>query len=324
MKLGLFVPTFHKDYNKVPASIWIRAFQMKKYYERLGVEVHINNFLNNYDVVIYYRGVSIKSYYIIKLLKKITKKIYWDQCVNYFEKHNYNTNIQVNVAKKISSIVDGIIVSTNFLKNKAKKLNENVFIMPDPIDLEKFRVTKSDINFDNPKFIWSGVSKKSVFLNKYSNDISGRIVLITDENIKNMSLKFGHESIKWTYQNFDKDILRGDICLAPRENFNNPYDLGHSSFKILVFASANMPIICNKLPSYVELSKIYGGIEFLEDNNNDINLCVENLKEKKFKNNLVKQEYSCEKIAKSLIYYLYTELENQVNDNENTYIAKNC
>jgi hypothetical protein len=281
---------------------------MKKYYEKLGIKVYINNFFKKYDVIIFYRGVGIKSYYIIKFLRKITKKLYWDQCVNYFEKHNYNTDTQVKVAKKISSIVDGIIVPTNFLKNKAKKLNENVFVIPDPIDLEKFKLTKTEINFDNPKFIWSGISKKAVFLNDYSKDISGRIILITDENIKNIPLNFNYEYIKWTYQNFDKDILRGDICLAPRKNFNNPYDLGHSSFKILVFANANMPIICNKLPSYVELSKIYGGMEFLEDNDNDINLCIEKLKEKKFKNNLVRQEYSCEKIAKSLISYLHSEL----------------
>lgn len=310
MKLGLFVPTFQKNYNKVSASIWIRVYQMMKYYKRLGIDVYINNPLKKYDVVIFYRGVDLKSYYTIKFLKKISKKVYWDQVVNYFEKHKYNTISQVQVAKKIASIVDGIIVPTNYLKQKAQKLHENVFVIPDSIDLEKFNLTKAkkEIDFENPTFIWSGISKKAIFLNDYTSEISGRIILITDNNIKKIPLNFNYTHIHWKYESFEKDILLGDIAFAPRKGYKNPYDLGHSSFKILVFANAGMPVITHKLPSYVELSNLYDGIIFLEDTNENIKAAIEQLKSCNLDPSKVRREYSSKTIAKKLISILEQEL----------------
>lgn len=308
MKLGLFIPTFEKDYNKIESTLWIRVLQLKKYYERLGVSVHINNFFLKYDVAIFYRGCDNKAYYILKLLKITSRKIYWDQVVNYFEKHEKNTFYQVKNAVRIAMLVDGIIVSTDFLKIKAEKLNKNVFVMPDSIDTEKFNLSKKKINLEKPKFIWSGVSQKAVFLNDYSENISGRIILITDNNIKNINLNFKYKYIPWKYETFESDILRGDVCLAPRKP-DNKYDKCHSSFKIIVFANAEIPIICDKIPSYVKLSKKYKGIQFLEDNNNDIFECIEKMKEIRFSNQEVISEYSCKSVAKQLITYLEQEMK---------------
>ena len=90
-KLGLFIPTFYRDYNKVSASIWIRVLQMVPHYENLEIEVHINDPFRTYDVAIYYRLATQRSYNIIKYLKHVSKKVYFDTCVNYFDLHKHTT-----------------------------------------------------------------------------------------------------------------------------------------------------------------------------------------------------------------------------------------
>ena len=55
MKLGLFYPKKTTDFNRAAASHWIRVLQMKEYYEKAGVEVHINKPFKQYDVAIFFR-----------------------------------------------------------------------------------------------------------------------------------------------------------------------------------------------------------------------------------------------------------------------------
>jgi glycosyltransferase involved in cell wall biosynthesis len=56
----------------------------------------------------------------------------------------------------------------------------------------------------------------------------------------------------WSYHAFPRNILRGDLCIAPRST-DNPYDLGHSHFKIGVFMAEGVPALASPLPSYVEV-----------------------------------------------------------------------
>lgn len=67
MRLGLFVPTFIKDFNRVSASIWIRAYQMIPYLWKLGVNVHVNNPFLPHEIPMYWnciidvRGLQTRS-----------------------------------------------------------------------------------------------------------------------------------------------------------------------------------------------------------------------------------------------------------------------
>jgi hypothetical protein len=298
MKLGLFVPTLNKDYNKVSASIWIRVYQMIKHYESFGIKVYINNPFIKYDIVIFYRWSNSTSLNIIKYLKKISKKVYWDTCVNYYELHSNTNQKQVDITKEISSIVDGVIVSTDEISKRAKKFN-NVFIMDDPIDFEHFKYKKEFINFDNPIFGWSGISSKAVFLNKYKYDIKN-LNVISD---KKPSIELDYKFYKWRYESFPYLISKIDIALLPREFEDDPYNIGHSSFKALVFAAQGVPIIANKLPSYEKLSKYYNGISFLEDYN-ELDEVQKSFSNKLFKIDSVKEYYSCENQAFRLLNFL--------------------
>lgn len=297
-KLGLFVPTLYKDYNKVSASIWIRVYQMVKHYESFGIKVYINNPFIKYDVSIFYRWSNNLSLQFIKYLKFISDKVYWDTCVNYYEIHTHTNEKQVDIAKQISELVDGVITSTEEIANRAKKYNDNIFVMDDPIDFEHFKYHKSSVNFKNPIFGWSGVSHKALFINKYKDEIN-KIIIISNAR---PSLQIKYDFFQWRHESFPYLLSKIDIGFLPREFENDPYNIGHSSFKALVFASHGIPVIANKLPSYEKLANYYSGIVFLEDK--DFYSNIEELKTRNLDIEKLKEYYSCENQALRLLKFI--------------------
>lgn len=306
-KLGLFVTSLNKDYNNTAASYWIRILQMIEYYRQQGVEVHLNNYFKRYDAAIVFRKSKPKYYRIIRYLKFWSKSVYFDTCINIFSTHEEISYERLKYAHKIAKVTNGLICASHRIAEHAKPYANSIYVMEDPINLKHFSEQKVGVNFDNPVFGWSGVGAKSVFLNKYSNDISGRIIVISEPQIEKVSLNFRFEYVRWNYHSFPNELLRCDIALLPRD-YNDPYNDSHSSFKALVFAALGIPIIASKVPSYVELLKFYDGIVFLEDFNDSIQNCIAELRTRNIDPTRVRNHYSCENQAEGLVGYLKAQL----------------
>lgn len=307
LKLGLFFTNTEKDYNKSAASTWIRIWQMIETYKQLGIDVSLNNFIKRHDVAIVFRKSKRKYYWILKYLKLTSKTVYFDTCINIFEENEEISPERKKYAHKIGLAADGIICASNEIARFSSPYAKSVFSMEDPINLNHFNRTKPSINFENPVFGWSGVGSKSVFLNRFAQEIDKNIILISENNIKKVELKFSYHYIKWKYENFSEDLLKCDIALLPRD-INSSYNKGHSSFKALVFAVSGIPIIANKVPSYIDLSNHYDGIVFLEDYGNNLQACISELKTRLLHTRQVRSHYSCENQAILLKNYLESNL----------------
>ena len=183
--------------------------------------------------------------------------------------------------------------------------------IPEGVDLNHFNKLKNNINFEHPTFIWSGAHHKATFLNSYATDITGQINLITKIDIKKELLEFDYHLIEWSHGSFPQDIISGDIALLPRD-LSSAYNQGHSEFKALVFAVSGIPIIANKLPSYVQLSHFYDGIVFLEDYGNDIKSCIAELKNRTFDVKRVRSEYDVNNLCLRLLKHLQYSLKNLI------------
>jgi hypothetical protein len=303
LKIGLFVTSLEKDYNNTSASYWIRILQMIEYYEQLGAEVHLNNYFRRYDAAIVFRKSKPKYYQIIRYLKFWSKSVYFDTCINIFSTHEEISEERLKYAHKIAKATNGIICASHRIAEHAKPYANSTYVMEDPIDLKHFSQQKRHINFSNPVFGWSGVGAKSVFLNKYAADISGRIIIISEPQIEKIKLNFTFEYKRWKYETFPADLLMCDVAILPRD-YNDPYNDSHSSFKALVFASLGIPIIASKVPSYVELSKFYDGIVFLEDFNDSISDSIAELKIRNLDTTGVRSYFSCENQAEGLLRYI--------------------
>lgn len=302
MKIGLFLPEKKRDYNTVAASYWIRVFQMVSYYESLGATVYINEPFRLYDVAIFYRKVRPRYYRYCKYLKLISKKLYFDTCINIFDLHEEIDSTRLKYAFKYAGMCDGFICASDAIATKAKQYAKSVLVMEDPIDNKHLNNKKKNINFDNPTFGWTGVPHKSSYLNVYANSINNRIVLISRESIVDEKLEFNYSFKKWQYETFNDSLLACDIALLPRD-VDTKYNFAHSPHKALVFAWLGIPIIANKIRSYVKLSEYYDGIVFLEDYDNSINDCINALKLRTLNTDGIHSYYSCENQSKRLMRY---------------------
>lgn len=261
MKIGLFVPTFRRDYDRVQSAIWIRAFQMAEPLRALGHDVSINDPFGRYDVAIYHRGMRRRSVTAVKYLCRIARRVYWDTCVDYFERHDAADEEQVASARSIAKIADGICVPSASIGESARRFNSNIFVMPDPIDLQHFAQIKTGIEWERPVLGWSGVAVKANCLNAHAAFLDGRTRVIAEIPPK---LSFRYKFEEWRHANFPSALLRCDLGFLPRA-LTSSYEINNSSFKALVFAVLGLPIIANRLPSYQLMAGYYDGIVFLED-----------------------------------------------------------
>ena len=305
LRVGLFFTDTNRDYNKSAASTWIRLWQMIDIYELQGVDVSFNNFFKRYDVAILYRKPKKKYYRILQYLNLISKKIYFDTCINIFEENEEIDVDRLKYAHKIAGLADGIVCASNQIAKYAEPHANSVYTMEDPVNTSYFSPVKESINFENPMFGWAGVGIKSVFLNRYSDIIDNRIHIISEPQIETVSLDFKYTYANWKYETFNSELQKIDIALLPRDITSN-YNKGHSSFKALVFASLGIPIIANRVPSYVDMAKYYDGIVFLEDYNDDINSCIDVLKTRTLNTDKVRAYYSRENMAINLFVYLHS------------------
>lgn len=261
MRLGIFVPTPYRHFDNVQSAIWIRALQMIEPLRNCGWEVSLNNPFKRYDVTIYHRGMLRKSLHFVRFLRHIARKVYWDTCVDYFDEHEAAGPVHVDCARRIAGIADGVIVPTDGIAESAKRFNSQIFVMPDPVDLQHFSTVKSDVNLASPRIGWSGVASKAKFLAPYADFLDGRMLIISDAPPQ---LPFKYDFLPWRHCRFPADLGLCDVAFLPR-TLDSTYTANNSSFKALVFAVLGIPIIATALPAYREMAKSYAAISFLED-----------------------------------------------------------
>ncbi len=261
MRLGIFIPTPFRNYDRVQSAIWIRALQMVDCFKADGIDVSVNNPFRTYDVAIYHRGMRRNSLRFTRFLRRIAHKVYWDTCVDYFETHEAASAEQVECARAISALVDGVCVPTEGIALRARHYSGNVFVMPDPVDLDHFTGYKECVDYVQPTFGWSGVACKAAFLDRYAGFLDDRTVIVSEEP---PSLSFRYRFVPWTYDSFPAALLGCDIAFLPR-TLNSTYTANNSSFKALAYAVMGVPIIANRLPSYEHMAQDYEAIAFLED-----------------------------------------------------------
>lgn len=261
MRLGIFIPTPFRNYDRVQSALWIRALQMVDCMRADGIDVSVNNPLRTYDAAIYHRGVSRNSVRFVYFLRRIAERVYWDTCVDYFETHEAASSEQVACSRTIAALVDGVCVPTEGIAASARRYSGNVFVMPDPVNLGHLGGYKDFVDYASPTFGWSGVACKAGFLNRYAGFLDDRTVIVSE---KRPDLSFRYRFIPWTYGGFPSALRTCDIAFLPR-TLDSTYTANNSSFKALVYATQGIPIVANRLPSYELMSADYEAMAFLED-----------------------------------------------------------
>ena len=119
----------------------------------------------------------------------------------------------------------------------------------------------ADVDSKPLRAVWAGVqSKVHHHLQEIMPELDRQNISLEIISDKLPALSNSFHFTKWSYKSSPRSLLNGDIAISPRQ-ITNPYDLGHSHFKIAVFMAQGIPAIASPLPSYEELiGQTKGGI----------------------------------------------------------------
>jgi len=246
----------------VPASIWIRCLQLLPYFKERGVKCTVNDLNTDADICVFVRWQDERAFTLAKEQKAKGKRIIFDLCVNYFDSSIFeagygSTQKQLEECMNMIEVADAVTCASTFIAERASSFHSRVVYIPDSINKRHFRFQKPPKDFDkHPRAIWSGVSVKATDLNLVLPLFDKRKIPLVVVSDKKPVLDYSFRFIKWSYRTFPKAILEGEFCLSPRL-VEDPYNKGHSFFKIGVFMTEGIPALASPVPSYSEV--LYGG-----------------------------------------------------------------
>jgi len=255
------------NFDQVSASVWLRCLQLIPYLEKRGIRCKINDFSAQSDISIFVRWQDDEAYRRLQEQKDRKKIIIFDQCVNYFDVSRtilgeYGTSVQHrDQILRMAHLADIFTCPSEFICKRASEEGIRSSYIPESIDFKHFKYSKTKEYFNKKslKAIWSGQQSKAQVLNEVLPLLRERNIPLTVISEKKPELSESFEHIPWSYYNFPKTILKGDLCVSPRET-DNSYDLGHSHLKIGIFLAHGIPVLASPIPSYVEvIEKSEGG-----------------------------------------------------------------
>ncbi|MBF0290230.1 MAG: glycosyltransferase [SAR324 cluster bacterium] len=263
----------YHNYDQVSASVWLRCLQLIPYLEKKGVRCRVNDFSASADISVFVRWQNDQAYDCLQQRKDKGEIIIFDQCVNYLDvtgtfPGNYGSTEQTRKEfLRMAKLSDAFTCPSEFIRQRAAQEGILAHYIPESVDLRHFKgsKTKESLNQRGLTAIWSGQPIKVSELNDLIPLLEKRnisLVLISEKKPE-ISGKFNY--LSWSYYTFPQTILNGDFCLSPRKT-DNPYDLGHSHFKIGVFMAQGIPALASPLPSYLEVIQKTGGGKICESN----------------------------------------------------------
>lgn len=269
LTVNWFIPVTHRDYDQMPASVWIRCLQLIPYLEERGVRCTINDPDAEADICVFVRWQDEHAYELARRQKRKGQRVVFDLCVNYFDETGlfeggYGTTAErVEECLRMVEIADVVTCASAYIARRARDFHPWAVYLPDSIDPEHFRLVKPEQDFERPKLraIWSGIAPKARELEPILPLLRYRRILLTIVSNEKPSLSpyrsflrwpYGYRFIRWRYETFPRSALEGELCVVHRP-VDNPYDLGHSLFKIGVFLAQGVPVIASPVPSYQEV-----------------------------------------------------------------------
>jgi glycosyltransferase involved in cell wall biosynthesis len=252
------VPVMHNDYDRMPASVWIRCLQLVPYLARHGVRSLMNDTASPADVAVFVRFQDARALAVARAAKARGARIVLDLCVNYFDETGLMPGgygvlrKHVDECRALLDTADAVTAASAFIASRARQYMSRVEYLPDSVDLMHFAGIKQHESARAPVAIWCGVAVKASDLAPIVPRLEKRgipLVVVSDARPK-LSMPFAFA--RWRHRSAPFDLLRGDVCVAPRA-VDTPYNLGHSFFRIGVFMAEGVPALAGPVPSYAEL-----------------------------------------------------------------------
>lgn len=238
---------------------------------------------------------DIFALWLWRLLRALGKKIVYDfdDAIfidapsgqgNVFHQTLFPATGSQSVAKMVR-IAHCVTVANNYLGAFARQYNQNVEVLPVPIDLETFSALEKRPN-PVPTVGWLGSPQTAPFL-VLLNPALEKLKLLYGEKIKfkfvtraELGLKnVPFEQKPWEPLAEKEDIVSFDIGLVPLPK-GDAFAEGKSSYKLLQFMAAGIPAVCTDFGYNKDIVR-HGQNGFLADTTEQWVQCVSALIESK-------------------------------------------
>ncbi|MSR78245.1 MAG: hypothetical protein EXS63_08505 [Candidatus Omnitrophica bacterium] len=304
------------DYNRVLPSVWIRCLQLIPQLEKLGIQSSVNEGSSKSQIAVFVRCFDERNMKRLKLLKSKQIRVFVDTPVNYFSESDHPAfeGSAKKYFNQMAAAADGIFCASRYIQQAGESKGFKTYYFPDTVDQEHFKEKKINVNLRHPVLMWSGNSTKASALNFLAPMIRGseyHFLILSDRKPR---LDFPFEFIRWSYQDFPKQLLRGDLGIFPRDA-DNEYDQGHSFFKIGVCLALHIPVIYSAVPSYEEVANASNSVKVTERSAAAWERAIKTLsKPFDFQNNPVENEYSLKAVSEKYASFFHqaVEVPNQV------------
>ncbi len=258
LAVAWFLPVRHRDYDRMPASAWIRCLQLLPYLDRHGIRSVVNDRLARADVAVFVRSQDRSAQGEARAARARGARVVVDLCVNYFDETGLAaggygvTRERVEECRAMVAAADAVATASAFIAGRAAAFHPRVEYLPDSVDRQHFARTKIHERGRPPVAIWCGYSVKAAELEPVLLLLEKRgipLVVVSDGRPR---LPGRFEFVRWRHAAAPRDLLRGDVCVAPRD-LDHAYNLGHSFFRIGVFLAQGVPVLAAPVPSYREV-----------------------------------------------------------------------
>lgn len=275
------------------------------------------------DVVVIHRTSNVIDLHMTKKLKDQKTKIIFDFDDALFHMRLPGRFVAYSDIQKIISLCDAVTVGSHYLEDYAKKFNENVFLLPTPVDNELFKPYNEKIKDKNKIVIgWLGngtdfqlrylkILKKALSSLAKKYELKFRIVSALSQNIKKefeneiYEVDFGFD--EWvSLSEVPKAISDFDIGVMPL--IDEPFANGKCAMKALEYMAMGIPVVASSVgENKYAIKNNYNG--FLAQNTDEWIKYIEKLiLDTDLRNNMglngiktIKEQYSLNVITNNFI-----------------------
>jgi hypothetical protein len=263
ISVAWFVPVRHRNFDRMPASVWIRCLQLIPYLEPLGIRSSVNSRRERADICVLVRMQDDDAYRIAHEAKRQGRRVVFDLCVNYFDEtgllgDGYGvTRRHVEQCRRMVELADAVTAASRYIEDRAREFHPRAAHLPDSVDRRHFRFDKTYALDEagpgwRPSAIWCGYAIKAKEIAPFLGPLAKRDIPLTIVSDRRPELPVPFTFVPWRYASAPVDLLRGDFCIAPRP-LDTPYNMGHSLFKVGVFLAQGVPALASPVPSYAEV-----------------------------------------------------------------------
>ncbi len=249
-RVGFVLDVFPVPYAWVMASTRLRAYDVILHFAQdKDFILELYRPWRKYDIVIFQKAWRKNHHHLAQVLQKNGTRVVLDLNTAIFHIHPES--------RTFIREVDHLLVSSPYLLTEAQKLfpEQTISLIEEHIPKVAFSVQKN-ITKDPHVLVYAGYAEKASeilhiknILKTLREQYAFSLLFLCEKDPQIHITNIECTYIKYQQSHIYKQILQGDIFLAPR-NLNDPINLGHSFTKIGLPMAVGLPVIASPVPAY--------------------------------------------------------------------------